>query len=76
MSVINEIEIHDLISEIVLEQVRCYSQKGHLEPAEINSMERLAKIYAILMTQARENQKAGIFDKLTEEERTKIRTRS
>jgi phage terminase small subunit len=57
----DELLIHSLITEVVLKEVRRIHQLPKMDRTDIIALEKYAKIYGVLMTAARENQKSGLF---------------
>lgn len=66
---VKDLLVSDDILAIVAEEVKGIKSMGDgREIGEIIKLERLAKIYSVLMSSARENTKSGIYGKLTTEE--------
>ncbi len=63
-----EQETPEEIHTIVRREVTRLSAKPSLENNDVAVLEKLAKIYAVLMSSYREDIKHGIFGKLTDEQ--------
>lgn len=60
----NEHNIYEDIIEIVKDQVSKIKKTKAIEPGQIVLLEKLAKIYAILKDDLREDQKSDLWKKL------------
>lgn len=70
---VKDLEVADDILAIVAEEVTRIRLKGDERDAgDVMKLEKLSRVYSILMASARENLKGGVYGKLSLEELEKL----